>query len=238
MKQIKHLRWLAFSAIIMLAPITMAQAQDEEALDTEDKVINTAHDRIIKFRPFDLGQVSFAYEKLRSSRVSNELGLGYIYATYLKDSGEGAGFITGPEEKKVNGLSVRMSQRHYTSNKKLAPFGFYHGPVFGYRLLIFERNVFGVEQLPPSDPDYRFVGRLYQNSVDLSYQIGGQFQLGKHFTTEVGLALGGRIKYARSVGADELLTENIIGHAVVAEKNSAIFLVPLPQFNFSVGYSF
>lgn len=228
---------MAWCIAFILIPFSAVQAQDEEPIDTLDKVINTDHDRIIKFRPVDVGQISFAFEKLRSSRVSNELGLGYIYSTYFKDSGD-SGFLSGPEEKKVNGLSVRMSQRHYTSNRKLSPFGFYHGPVFGYRLLIFDRNVFGMEDLPPSDPNYRFVGRLYQNSLDLSYQIGWQFQLGRHFTLETGAGLGGRMKYARSVGADELLTENIIGHAVVAEKNSAIFLVPLAQFNLSVGYSF
>ncbi|GAB3194372.1 hypothetical protein ABID22_000236 [Pontibacter aydingkolensis] len=232
MKYIKHLSWLVSFLAIALAPLSAAQAQHEDVIDSEDKVLNPEHDRIIKFRPLDIDQVSFAFEKLRSSRVSNELGISYIYNSTFK----GSGFL--PDEKKVNGLGVRMSQRHYTSQKKQSPFGFYHGPVFGYRLLVFEKNVFGVEDLPPSDPDYRFVGRLYQNSLDLSYQLGWQFQLGRHFTLETGAGLGGRVKYARAVGADELLTDNIIGHAVVAEKNSAIFLVPLPQFNFSIGYSY
>ena len=46
------------------------------------------------------------------------------------------------------------------------------------------------------------------------------------------------MKYARSTNAAELLTEHIIGHAVVAESNSAIFAVPLPQLKLSVGYAF
>ena len=228
----RFLGGLLIAAAFVVVPAGVAQAQGHNDEDTEDKVLNKDHDRIIKFRPFDIGQVSFTYEKLRSSRVSNELGIGYIYKSYLKDSG------FTPADKKVNGLSVRMSQRHYTSNKKMAPFGFYHGPVFGYRLLIFEKDVFGTESTPPSDPNYRYIGRLYQNSIDLSYQIGGQFQLGKHLTSEIGLALGGRLKYARSVGAEEILAQRIIGHELVAEQNSAIFAVPLAQLNFSVGYSF
>ncbi len=227
-----YFKWIVCILAIALAPMATAQAQDDDLADIENNVINPAHDRLIKFRPLDFGEISLAYEKLRSSKVANELGLSYIYSAYFKSSG----FL--PEDKRVNGVGIRMSQRHYTSKKRLAPFGFYHGPAFGYRLLIFEENAFGQQDLSPADPNYRFVGRLYQNSLDLSYQFGWQFMLGKHFTLEAGAALGGRVKYARSVGADELLTDNIIGHAVVAETNSAIFLMPLPQLNFSVGYSF
>ncbi|MEJ8801325.1 ABC transporter ATP-binding protein [Pontibacter sp. H249] len=234
MTYFKILFQLVFVAGVLLLSVNTAQAQlyEEEPQNIEDNAINPDHDRILKLRPLDIDRISFAFEKLRSSRVANELGLSYIYRAYFKNSG----FL--PEEEKVNGFGVRMSQRHYTSKKRQSPFGFYHGPVFGYQLLIFKENVFGLQDLPPSDPNYRFVGRLYQNSLDLAYQIGWQFKLGRHFTTELGAGLGGRVKYARSVGADELLTENIIGHAVVAERNSAVFLMPLPLFNFSVGYSF
>ena len=235
MKNTKSYSRLLWLIIMMLLPLSAVQAQQEEGLvqEPESRVINTDHDRIIKFRPFDIGQISFAYEKLRSERVSNELGISYVYRTYFKDD-----FPFGLKEADVAGVHIRMSQRHYTSKKRMAPFGFYHGPTFGYRLMIFDKNVFGQEDVPPTDPNYKYVGRLYQNSLDLGYQIGWQLQLGRHFTTEVGIGAGGRIKYARSVGAEELLTENIIGHAVTAERNSAVFVVPLPQVNFSVGYSF
>ena len=209
-----------------------AHAQGHNMEDTEDRVTNFSHDHIIKLRPLEIGQIGIAFEKLRTSRVSNEISVGYIYKSYLN----GTGFM--PEDKKVDGVSIRMSQKHYTSEKLEAPFGFYHGPAFGYRLLIFERDAFGMESMSPSDPNYRKVGRLYQNSLDLSYQIGGQFQLGKHFTTELGLGLGARLKLARSVGGEELLLERIIGHSLVSEKNSAVFVVPMPQLNFSLGYSF
>ncbi|GAB3826073.1 hypothetical protein GCM10028895_36440 [Pontibacter rugosus] len=137
------------------------------------------------------------------------------------------------------GLHVRMSQRYYTTKKhRGTPFGFFHGPLFGYRFMVFEENVFGLPEQNPNDADYQFVGRLYQNTVELNYQVGGQFKLGRHLTAELSAALGGRLKYALSKGAGELLTDNIIGHALTAEDNSAIFVVPSPQLNFSIGYSF
>ncbi len=131
-----------------------------------------------------------------------------------------------------------MSQRKYPKKNAGSPFGFFHGFVFGYRFIAFGENVFGLPAQDPGDPDYRFVGRLYQNSLDLSYQLGVQFKLSNHLTAEAAGALGGRAKYALAKNAGELLTDNIIGHAVVAEDNSAIFVVPLPQLNLSVGYAF
>lgn len=232
MKLMKHLSCLALLIGLFCISAGSAQAQSDDALDAEDRVVNTDHDRIFKIRPLDMGQVSLAYEKLRAARVSNEFGLSYIYTTYFKSD------VFLPEEQPVDGVAIRMSQRHYTSKKRQAPFGFYHGPVFGYSFIVFEENVFGLEELPPSDPNYRYVGRLYQNALDLSYQLGWQFKLGRHFTTELGAAIGARAKYARATGAGELLPDNIIGHAVVEDENSAIFLVPLPKLNFSVGYSF
>ncbi len=234
MRNIKFLSCLLWLVAIFILPINSAQAQRHEYEDLdepESKVINPDHDRIFKFRPLDIGQISLSYEKLRTSKVSNEIVVSYIYKGYFKN-----GFL--PDDKKANGLGIQMSQRHYTSKKKESPFGFYHGPKFGASLIVFEKDVFGKEYSDPNSSN--FVGRLTQNSLDLSYQIGGQFQLGRHLTLDVGGSLGGRVKHANANGAEELqlLTQNIIGHAIRTDQNSALFWIPLPQFHFSVGYSF
>jgi hypothetical protein len=234
MKSIKRFGWIVWFAAILILQANTAQAQKHEYDDIdepESKVINPDHDRILKFRPLDIGQISFSYEKLRTSKVSNEIVVSYIYKSYFKN-----GFI--PDGKRVNGLGIQMSQRHYTSKKKESPFGFYHGPKFGASLVVFEKNVFGIQYSDPSSDN--FVGRLTQNALDLGYQIGGQFQLGKHLTLDVGGSLGAKLKHANANGAEEqnLLTQNIIGHAIRTDQNSALFVVPLPQLHFSVGYSF
>lgn len=212
--------------LLLMLPLSHTFAQDSN----DDSLIDPKYDRILKLHPLQIGEVYLSYEKMRSNTVSNELGLSYVYRSYLK-SGD---FL--PDDVKVNGVHVRMSQRYYTSRKREGvPFGFFHGPLFGYRFMVFEESVF---DRPLEDPNSRFVGRLYQNSLELNYQLGGQFLLGGRFTAEVSAALGARLKYALAKGADELLTENIIGHALVAEENSAIFIVPSPQLNVSVGYTF
>lgn len=216
------------AAVLLFMPPGIASAQS----DIEVLNIDQDYDRVLKVYPLQLGEVYLAYEKMRTDRISNEFGISYIYRSYLK----GEEWI--PERKNVQGVAIRMSQRKYTVKNENRPIGFFHGPVFGYRLLIFEQNAFDLPAQDPGDPEYRFVGRLYQNSLDLSYQLGVQFNLTGHLTAEVGGSIGGRVKYALANNADELLQERIIGHAVIAENNSAIFVVPLPQLNISVGYAF
>lgn len=216
--------------LLLLLALTPAFAQDNR----DEPFINKESDRILKLHPLQIGEVYLSYEKMRTERTSNEFGLSYVYRAYF----EGDKFFA-PEDVNVQGIHIRMSQRHYTSQKHAgSPFGFFHGPMFGYRFMVFEENVFGLPEQDPNSPDYQFVGRLYQNTLELNYQIGAQFKLGRHFTTEVSAALGGRLKYALSKGAGELLPDNIIGHELVAEENSAIFVVPSPQLNVSVGYAF
>ncbi|AKD02944.1 hypothetical protein POKO110462_01685 [Pontibacter korlensis] len=228
MKKCKYVSALLGLALLVL-PLSHTLAQDTN----EGLIINPKHDRILKLHPLQVGEVYISYEKMRSNYISNEFGLSYVYQGYLKSDD----FL--PEGVKVGGVHVRMSQRYYTSKKQDGvPFGFFHGPLFGYRFMAFEENVFDRPMQDPADPDYQFVGRLYQNSLELSYQLGGQFLLGKQLTMEVSGALGARLKYALAKGAGDLLTENIIGHTLVAEDNSAIFIVPSPQLNISVGYSF
>lgn len=214
--------------VLLFTPLYIAYAQD----DREEQYIDASYDRVLKIYPLQLGEVYLAQEKMRAERISNELGLSYVYWSYLK------GDDWMPERKNVKGVAIRMSQRKYTSKNEGRPFGFFHGPVFGYRFVAFEQNVFELPAQDPSAPGYRFVGRLYQNSLDLSYQLGWQFKLSDHLTAEVGGAIGGRVKFALANNADELLTEHVIGRTVAAENNSAIFVVPLPQLNFSVGYAF
>ncbi|GAB3536890.1 hypothetical protein GCM10027443_28370 [Pontibacter brevis] len=224
----KRFIFLTLAAALLFAPLSMAVAQD----DREVQNIDTAYNRVLKIYPLQLGEVYVAHEKMRTERISNELGLSYIYRSYLK----GDEWI--PERKNVQGVAIRMSQRKYTRRNEGKPFGFYHGPEFGYRLLIFEKNVFELPVQDPGDPEYRFVGRLYQNSLDLSYQLGVQFNLMGHLSADVAASVGGRVKYALANNANELLEEHIIGRAVIVENNSAIFVVPLPQLKLSLGYAF
>ena len=220
---------------LLVGAAATAQAQDQD-LDAPDiRQIDKAHDHILKLHPLQAGEVYLSIEKLRTERVSNEYGLGFIYKSFLKgETDDWQDF----EAKDVKGIAVHMSQRHYTSNKKQAPFGFFHGPVFGYRFLVFEKNVFDLPEQDPTSPNYRFVGRLYQNSLDLSYRIGAQFLAGNHFTFEVAGSLGGRVKYAKATGADELLPQHIIGHEVHHDESSMVAATPLAQLKLSVGYSF
>ncbi|NEM96215.1 ABC transporter ATP-binding protein [Pontibacter burrus] len=215
------------------AGAVQAQQQDPDATDIRE--MDKDHDRIIKIHPLQLGEVYVSMEKLRTERISNEYGIGYIYKSYLKgETDDWQDF----EAKNVKGVGIHMSQRHYTSKTKSAPFGFFHGPVFGYRFLVFEKNVFDLPEQDPSSPNFRYVGRLYQNSLDLSYRIGGQFLLGNHFTLEVAGSLGGRVKYAKATTAEELLPEHIIGYELIKDESSYLAATPLAQLKFSIGYAF
>ncbi|MFD2513838.1 ABC transporter ATP-binding protein [Pontibacter locisalis] len=205
------------------------KAQEESWEEVEpDTVIDAAHDLILKLQPLLIGEVRLSYEKLRVAKVSNEYGIGYVYRAFLKEDGS----YTALDGKRVNGVSIRMSQRHYTTKKQKAPFGFFHGPLFGYRFLVFEKDALGVTDAS------RSIGRLYQNSMDLSYQLGWQLLLDDHFTMEVAGSLGGRAKYARATGAEELLVDNIYGHHLMQDRDAIFSVVPLPQLKLSVGYSF
>jgi len=229
------LKVLLLTFFILATGAAHAQDEDQDLDAPEIREIDPAHDRIIKLHPLQLGEVYLSLEKQRTYRISNEYGIGYIYKSYLKgETDDWEDF----EDKKVMGVAVHMSQRYYNTKKRDAPFGLFWGPVFGYRFMVFEKNVFDLPEQDPSSPNYRFVGRLYQNSLDLSYQLGGQFLLGNHFTLELAGALGGRVKYARATSADELLPQHIIGHELMKDESSYIAATPLGQLKFSVGYSF
>jgi hypothetical protein len=210
-----------------------AQIEEQEREDRAEMTdIDLDHDRILKIHPLHYGEIFVSYEKVREPGVSNEFGLSYLYKSYFKGDG------WTPDAKNVMGIGVRMSQRYYPSKKKQAPFGFFYGPMFSYRFMVFERNVFDLPDLPPSDPDFRFVGRLYQNALDLSYHLGYQFQLGRHFTTELSGGLGGRVKFAIARNGGDLIEQNIIGHVVHVDEGAVLSVGPSPQLNFSIGYSF
>ncbi|MHC2991978.1 ABC transporter ATP-binding protein [Pontibacter sp. HJ8] len=225
---------LTFLLVFLSLSFAKAQNTEEEA---EERIvrrnIDSDHDKILKLHPLHYGEIFLSYEKIRTSNISNEFGLSYLYKSHMKGDD-----WWSPEGKDVLGIGIRMSQRYYTSKKKRAPFGFFHGPLFAYRFVVFERNVFGLAGLPPSDPNYRFVGRLYQNTLDLSYHIGNQFQLGRHFTLEISGGIGGRLKYAKATSGAELIEENIIGHVLTSDESAVIAVAPSPQLNLAIGYSF
>lgn len=209
-----------------------AQVQVADEPETEDIIINKDQDKVLKFHLLQPGEIYLSYEKLRSSRISNEFGLGYVYSGFLK------GDNWYPDSKRANGVAVRMSQRHYTSKKKDAPLGFFHGPLFGYRFMVFEKNVFGQENLPSNDPNFVYIGRFYENALDLSYLAGTQLMLRKNLVLEIAGGIGGRVKYARAVGAGDLLADRMTGRVLRSERNTAASIVPLPHLNLSIGYAF
>lgn len=213
---------------LLFASFGIANAQS----DGEVPDIDISRDRVLKVYPLQLGEAYLAYEKMRTERISNEFGLSYIYSVYMK------GGASTPESQPVQGASFQMSQRKYPLKSEGRPFGFFHGPSFGYRFVAYEQDVFEQLAKEPDAAAYHAVGRLYQHSLDLSYQLGIQFNLMGPLTADIAAALGGRVKYVLANNAGDLLTDHIIGHAVIAENNSAIFAVPLPQLNLSVGYAF
>ncbi len=223
--------FVLFAFMLVWLPLSGAQAQNHDDGD-DTHLINKDHDRILKLNPLQLGEVTLSYEKMRAARTANEIGISYIYRTYLN------GDAAIPEEQSVQGIGVRMSQRKYSKKNIGHPFGFFHGPVFSYRFILFDEDVFGMPQQDPNDPDYKFVGRMYQNSLDLSYQLGGQFKLTRHLTAEIAGALGVRAKYVLATNAGNMLSEYVIGHQLAAENSAAFFVVPLPQLKLTVGYSF
>ncbi|PVY44226.1 hypothetical protein C8E01_101592 [Pontibacter virosus] len=224
---------LLFNCCLLICSAAFAQETEEEREDRTIMMnIDRDHDKTIKLHPLHYGEVFVSYEKVRSPNISNEFGLSYFYRLHMK----GDGWTTNAKD--VMGIGIRMSQRYYTSKKKTAPFGFFHGPMFSYRFIVFERNVFDLPDLPPSDPEFRYVGRLYQNALDLSYHLGYQFRLGRYFTTEFSGGLGGRVKIVNATNGGDLIKENIIGHVVHSDEGAVITVGPSPQLNFSIGYSF
>ena len=224
---------LLFSCCLLTCFVASGQVTEQEREErTLMMNIDRTHDKTIKLHPLHYGEVFVSFEKVRAPNISNEFGLSYFYKLHMK----GDGWTTN--NKDVLGIGIRMSQRYYTSKQKTAPFGFFHGPMFSYRFIVFERNVFDLPDLPPSDPDFRYVGRLYQNALDLSYHLGYQFQLGRHFTTELSGGLGGRVKIATATNGADLIEQNIIGHVVHSDEGAVFTVGPSPQLNFSIGYSF
>ena len=216
-------------------PLSFASAQTEEDLENKRDLqqIDRDHDKIIKLHPLHYGEIFLSYEKVRTPNISNEFGLSYIYKSYFK----GDDWFS-PEGQTVMGVGLRMSQRYYTSKKKSPPFGFFHGPMFAYRFMVFDRDVFGKQGLSPNDPNFRYVGRFYQNSLDLSYHLGKQFQLSQHFTAEISGGIGARFKLARATSGAEFIKEVIIGHELYSEESSVIVVAPTPQLNVGIGYAF
>ncbi len=225
------LLWLTL--LCLTAQAQRGQEADPDAKDITE--IDKSRDRILKLHPLQLGEVVLSLEKVRSNRIANEYGIGYIYKVYLHGETDDWEDVEGHD---VKGISIHMMQRHYTSKVRSAPFGFFHGPVFGYRGILFDKNVFDLPEQDPNSPNFRYVGRLIQHSLDVSYQIGGQFLMGEHFTMELAGGLGGRMKYAKATSAKELLPEHIIGYEIIKDDSNYIAAMPLVRIKLSVGYAF
>ncbi|TXK52819.1 ABC transporter ATP-binding protein [Pontibacter qinzhouensis] len=232
---------VSLCSFLLVLSLVSVQAQRLDSLEAKfEAPANPGHDKVIKLHPVQLalGEIYLGYERARTQFVSNEIGFSYIHRIYLKD---GDSHTSRDLPLNTHGVGIRMSQRHYTSKKGNAPFGFFHGPSFGYRFILFQDSSYEILGLPEpnqTDPDARYVGRLYLNTFDLTYQLGGQFKLSNHFTLEVAGGIGGRLKYAYARDADELLHDLFVGKEVLSDTNGAFLVTPLPQLKLSVGYSF
>jgi hypothetical protein len=221
------LRTTGLLLLMFLAENATAQVDSLKVMRM-DSTIGTTYLLIYKIQPLLIGEIRVSYEKVRVTKVSNEYSLGYIYKAYLKGRGSFPDF----DAKKVKGISIRMSQRHYTSKEHNDPFGFFHGPLFGFRFIAFEQNA--LRRINPLE----YAGRLYQTSVDLNYQIGAQQHLGSHLTMEVSGSLGGRVKFSKAATTEDILEDNLYGYHFLKDSDSVFSVVPLPQIKFSVGYIF
>lgn len=219
---------MLIALVLFIAFPGIVNAQRYEEMQHIDSTFN----RMIKVYPLLLGEVRVGHEHMLTTRIANEVAFSYLYTAFLK------GADSDPESQPVQGGAIRMSQRRYSLQNQGRPLGFFHGFTFGYRFMVYEQDVFRKLSATPDAPVHQGVGRMYQNALDLGYQVGMQFKLIHHLTADVAASLGGRVKYVAADDADKLLTDHIIGHAVAAERNSAIFVTPLPQLNLSVGYAF
>ncbi|WP_114777342.1 ABC transporter ATP-binding protein [Botryobacter ruber] len=243
MKKINSL-FVAACFFLLLLPLSAVQAQTEDDDDYRNeqeyrqKILAGNPNRILKVHPLQLGEIYLAYERVRAGDVSNELGLSYIYRTYLKD---GDSNLSRDKARDTKGLALRMEQRHYTSKEGNAPYGFFHGPFFGYRFLLFDDSSYEIFNQPEpdvNDPDARYIGRLFLNTFDLAYRFGYQFRLNKHFALEVAGGLGVRAKYGYSKNANELLQDLFVGKEITSQRNGVLLATALPQFKVALGYSF
>lgn len=223
-----------FYAFLMSANVVLAQ----EILPLGDM-----YRGVWKVRPLQFGEVVVSYENVKERDQTNEISIGYIYKSFVEATDKDRNTLTGfysafvDDDKYMasdaNGIVLRMGQRNYTSIKKDAPAGFYHGPYFTYRFIAFEGHL-----LEEAD-DVAAIGRMYQHTLALHYQLGYQVVLAKHFTLDLFAGAGVRGKYAHAQISKGRTEDRIIGVYKIAPSDNSTFAAgPSLHLNFSVGYAF
>src|SRR6478609_4637798 len=185
------LTFAVFCFFLFLLPL-FSFAQDDENW-------NQTYHGAIKVRPLQFGEIYVSWENIKHEDQSNEIGLGFIYKTFVGTSEQDKNTLGSPykaflDEEKYTisdaaGIVVRMSQRNYSSKTRDIPEGFYYGPVYMYRFIAHDPDLL---RTFPNE----VIGRMYEHVLSFHYQIGYQFILGKHFSVEPYFGAGVRGKYA------------------------------------------
>ena len=199
------------------------------------------HSGIWKVRPLQFGEYYISYENVKESDQSNEIGLGFIYRSFVrateKDRNTLAGFygnfLDGEDYaiSETAGIVLRMSQRNYTSVTKGAPNGFYHGPAITYRFIAFHPDLL-------RNYENEAIGRMYQHVLAFHYQLGYQIILAKHISLDLFGGVGARAKLATAQLSKGRTEDRVIGPVKVTDKNSTLAGAPALHLNVAVGYAF
>ncbi|HSI91798.1 MAG TPA: hypothetical protein VK927_11825 [Adhaeribacter sp.] len=203
------------------------------------------YSRVWKIRPLQFGEIYLSYEKVKELDQTNEIGIGYIYKSFVgassRDSLTGTaltGFYSNflDEEDYVisdcDGIVVRMSQRNYPSAIRPAPAGFYYGPAFMYRFIAFRNDLL-------FDFPGEVVGRMYQHVLGFHYQVGYQAIVVKHLSLEVFGGLGARAKMTTARLSKGRVEERVIAPLKFGrDNNTVVSAAPSLHLNVSLGLAF
>src|SRR5690606_1683468 len=138
-----------------------------------------------------------------------------------KDKGTYDGIYSGliDEEEYAlsacDGIVLRMNQRNYTEVSKEAPHGFYHGPGFLYRFIAYKKDLLFEEN------DTHAIGRMYQHTGGLHYQVGYQWLVKERLAIDLFGGIGARIKYASAQLAEGRIEPRMIAVYKTAPDNQA-----------------
>lgn len=201
-----------------------------------------AYRSVLKVRPLQFGEYYASWENIKHEDQSNEIGLGFIYRSFVKANEKDRNTLDGPYNSFIDeaeyalsdvaGIVVRMSQRNYSSKTRDIPEGFNYGPVYMYRFLAFDPDLLRTEE-------NEVIGRMYQHVLSFHYQLGYQFVIGRHLTLEPFLGAGFRAKFATAKISKGRTEERVIGPIkITPDANSTIVGAPSLNFNLNIGYAF
>lgn len=207
----------------------------------QNRTPEPAYSGIWKVRPLQFGEYYVSYENVKTSDQSNEIGLGFIYRSFVRATEQDRNSLKGfygnflDEEEyatsETAGIVLRMSQRNYTSVTKGAPQGFYHGPALTYRFIAFDPDLL-------RNFENETIGRMYQHVLAFHYQLGYQFIVAKHLAVDVYGGVGARAKLATAQLSKGRTEDRVIAPLKITDKNSTLGAAPALHLNVAVGYAF